>query len=452
MLFYLTLMVVSCVIIYLVVCPVKYRTTIELTLLLSIDYARIPIQDHNALSISQINTYSSYVFIAYFLYTISGNWKKLKLLTQKPILYLVAFWVFYIASGIYSIPRYGVAVNSVLLILFKVSAFYCVLIKIKSLREVYICMCVVLFFGTFDLMTGKISDSATIELGERDLGSGRWIRFDSIWIAQAIFFAYISSNLKIDRNAGKVFWKGLFKYLFLVVLLLIIVLGVMKAQLRATVLEIGIGFMIVQIFNNYSVRIKSLLLAGIAGIVLFGIWNEFSEKTKESLLFGIIERGSGNREQIWAYTFSQCLKSPLLGYGIGTDGAIIASVTKMGSHNVYMILALETGFIGLIIFIWLNVLGLKREYEYYLKNRNDKYKKIEIVTYINLHVTLLFHIFFHALIYFPWTIMISAIPLILFKKSRTTELNERKVKKRLDSTYWAISVENAIAIQKKTNS
>lgn len=72
-----------------------------------------------------------------------------------------------------------------------------------------------------------------------------------------------------------------------------------------------------------------------------------------NILFGQneIETGSHSRYKIWSYAIPLIYKKLFFGYGTGNFFTAIASVYRMAaSHNMYILIAVESGIIGIFLF------------------------------------------------------------------------------------------------------
>ena len=78
-----------------------------------------------------------------------------------------------------------------------------------------------------------------------------------------------------------------------------------------------------------------------------------TSRFSQTSILGIdeLERGSHNRYTIWLHALGLFMKSPIIGYGSGNFFSAIATVYKeCASHNMYILLLVEEGLVGLLIF------------------------------------------------------------------------------------------------------
>ena len=137
-------------------------------------------------------------------------------------------------------------------------------------------------------------------------------------------------------------------------------LGLFFTGSRGGVISLVVGLIVLLLLQakRKETRKRALLLLALcAAIVLFAslvlpeelIAARFSKET----IFGFdeIETGSHGRYVIWKHAISLIGNAPLLGVGCGNFFSAIAEVYKeCASHNLYILLLVENGVVGFLIF------------------------------------------------------------------------------------------------------
>lgn len=157
--------------------------------------------------------------------------------------------------------------------------------------------------------------------------------------------------------ADRAFNKRSSKMFFLAIFLSV---GLLYTGSRGALISTvaGLGYYFLQHMRNRGTRQRSLLLVvigiAIAVTVLLILPEELflSRFTLDSLL-GLEDyrRGGHNRWTIWKYALPLVEGAPILGYGCGNFFEVIETVYRQcASHNLYILLLIENGIIGLFIF------------------------------------------------------------------------------------------------------
>lgn len=198
------------------------------------------------------------------------------------------------------------------------------------------------------------SGSATISIGGREtiVLFGRqvdpnYLSF-SIVISSAINFYYLVSR------EYKVFVKIVLGFLQFVLASTIIALGSRGAFL-STAVVLACMVLNTQYKRNAWLKKSILVICALAVASVFYMsiletGGEMSRFTVDNLL-GKGVYGTAKRADIWAHAIEQFQKRPLLGYGLGSAPSAIAEVYRyVGTHNSYLMILLEFGIIGFILF------------------------------------------------------------------------------------------------------
>lgn len=161
-----------------------------------------------------------------------------------------------------------------------------------------------------------------------------------------------------------------------IIISLIIFFGILLTGSRGALIAIVVA-VIIGLFS-YKKDIKSILKI-IAFLILLIIMGYFALKILPdelitnrfnlNILFGQNELASHShsRYKIWGYALELIIDKPILGYGLGNFFSAIATIYRVcASHNMYILLMVEGGIIGFLIFlIPIFILWIKTE-----KNRN----------------------------------------------------------------------------------
>lgn len=160
-----------------------------------------------------------------------------------------------------------------------------------------------------------------------------------------------------------------------ILILLFLVVGMLFTGSRGALIAFVLGFGVQLLCQMKKNRTRKraffmLLFCLIEVIVALSVLPQeliLSRFSKETL-FGINEYQNGvhNRYTIWKYALSLVGGSPIIGYGCGNFFPAIATVYReCASHNLYILLLVENGVVGLIIFgyglIQLLVMTYKKE-------------------------------------------------------------------------------------------
>ncbi|WP_095173695.1 MULTISPECIES: O-antigen ligase family protein [Blautia] len=173
------------------------------------------------------------------------------------------------------------------------------------------------------------------------------------------------------------FYKAQRRSIRFVLLAIWQILGILLTGSRGALLAFVVGFSIEIILNlfNEGERRKALrvfLLGIVAVIFIIGILPENLLQTrfsKENIL-GLNELASGshNRYTIWMYAGKLIKNNPVFGYGCGNFFSAIATVYRTcASHNLYVLLMVEGGLIGMLLFgryVWKILKGLFRQQDF----------------------------------------------------------------------------------------
>jgi len=191
--------------------------------------------------------------------------------------------------------------------------------------------------------------------------------------------------------------KGILKYLLLVYLLVAIYLTFTRAAQAASVMAIGVYFVIRWRLMKYAVG--AALIALVASVLFLTTENKYLdfapnfEKTIEHKNFDNLVEATAKMEDIstverfyrWVAGFYMVDKKPLLGHGPSTFYTQYKAYTvtsyktyvsdnpeKSGIHNNYLMVAVEQGIPGLIIILMLALLPLIVAEQIYHKMKKSK--------------------------------------------------------------------------------
>ena len=162
----------------------------------------------------------------------------------------------------------------------------------------------------------------------------------------------------------------------LIVLAAFILLGILLTGSRGGLIATAVGGVTYLVINvkNGKIRNKVMLLtlaAVIAVAIVVALLPDqlISSRFSWKSLFGFDEYESGahNRWTIWKYALPLSLNAPIVGYGCGGFFYAIATVYRQtASHNLYILLLIEGGLVGLSLF----VAGLLRIFRSACKHKN----------------------------------------------------------------------------------
>lgn len=179
--------------------------------------------------------------------------------------------------------------------------------------------------------------------------------------------------------------KRSFKYVFMATLQLF---GIFLTGSRGALLAFvaGFGVELVLKLKSKGDRKKAVWVSFLSVIVCLVIISILPDNllkarfSKETFLgLNELSTGSHNRYTIWLHSFKLIKQNPIIGYGCGNFFSAIETVYKScASHNLYILLIVEGGIIGIILF------G-----RYIFKLLRDLYKRKEFSTFALLVTVLI---------------------------------------------------------------
>ena len=359
---------------------------------------------------------------------------------ERRFSFILYFWLFYFSTSIFSIFIYNVNIKFILLNSAKVFTLLFVVASIDSIKEILLCVWFFLIIGSLDLFFNfSHYFLPNVYFNTRNLGPIPWLRIDVVWLAQAVFISRISSfffKKKINDIALRFFYN--FNNLLIIIwLILTISYGIFCVQLRTQFVELILGFVAVILLQKI-LNIKILLYFVFFIFVGYILWSIFDSNLKQNIIYGLLGRDFSGRSELWKDALSIWINSPIFGHGAGTDSIFISSFKLSGrssSHNIYLLLLIETGAIGLLFLVFTQFQGIKKEIRS-LQLFDKKFKHSLIIILI-MHITLLFHVFSHGLIYFSWVIIITSLPFsrIFCKSAKNVSQNKYSLPSRYQMVF-----------------
>jgi hypothetical protein len=134
---------------------------------------------------------------------------------------------------------------------------------------------------------------------------------------------------------------------------LVLFVAVVASGTRGALLGLGAGILIIHLLQMRSWKLKASLVAAVLTIVL-------------AVMFGILPGGrvaepttdiSSGRLGLWSAGLKLWLQKPVGGWGFGTTSTLsgFSDQNGLSLHNAYLTVLIETGFVGLALFIALIV-------------------------------------------------------------------------------------------------
>lgn len=147
----------------------------------------------------------------------------------------------------------------------------------------------------------------------------------------------------------------------LMAMAIFLLMGILLTGSRGGVISTAVGIIVYFFlsFKERKVRRKAILIA-LAVLIATMIIIPFLPKNligsrfawKNLLGLEEYEMGAHNRWTIWSYALPLALNKPVLGYGCGNFFYAISSVyRKTASHNLFVLLLIESGIVGLSLFV-----------------------------------------------------------------------------------------------------
>jgi len=147
-----------------------------------------------------------------------------------------------------------------------------------------------------------------------------------------------------------------------VIAMLILAAGMLYTGSRGALISFvaGLGFYLLLQMKRRGTRKRVrffVVLATCTGIaVLLAMPEELrrSRFSAETILgLNEYESGAHNRWTIWGHALSLVGGAPIFGYGCGNFFSAIATVYReCAAHNLYLLLLIEEGFVGLLVFVY----------------------------------------------------------------------------------------------------
>jgi O-antigen ligase len=165
-----------------------------------------------------------------------------------------------------------------------------------------------------------------------------------------LIYIYTSSKTKL----AKVFFLNLF-----ILQTTMLVLSYTRTAWASFIMALPIFIL----FSKNKVRLLVPLLIGIIilgslfSIIYFGAYKDLTEKK---------EYGFSSWHFRWNYAWPASVKAfiekPIMGWGLGNDFYALSKAAKFKStsHNDYLLVLVETGLIGLCLYLWLLFSLLRR--------------------------------------------------------------------------------------------
>lgn len=326
------------------------------SILLALYFALIPLENVLVASIGgSVNKYIGLLIIVLIVlrYLRSGK------INVTNYLHILCFFCFALVSFIWSIG----ANNSYLTILINMTL--CTLIFLQvPLRESEIMLISysIVIAGSilaFMMLTGsQATNINNISGGRMTLVFGG-LMIDNNNLAVSISIcAIIAFHLFYNS-------KHLISRIFWVLVFLTITIAIFYTGSRGGLLaEIGGLFIYVWKYGN-GIRLRTAILGGIVLLIFGIIIQNFLTigLTQRFSIYDVIESGGTGRVQIWKDALSSYRNSnffrQLFGYGFGTfsESQRVLSNHYVASHNDFIGILIELGFIGLILYclVWINL-------------------------------------------------------------------------------------------------
>lgn len=182
---------------------------------------------------------------------------------------------------------------------------------------------------------------------------GPYNRFKGL-TANADVAAWLAA-LAFPFGYAKLFVHNQPRRIWLIAGSLFLFIAVVASGTRGALLGLGASILIIHLLQMRSWKLKASLVAAVLAIML-------------AVLFGILPGGriaepttdiSSGRLGLWSAGLNLWLQKPVGGWGFGTTITLrgFADQNGLSLHNAYLTVLIETGFVGLALFIAL-IVGL----------------------------------------------------------------------------------------------
>ncbi len=154
-------------------------------------------------------------------------------------------------------------------------------------------------------------------------------------------------------------------------------------------------------FFNFEVLTVVFIVAFI-GVVFLGIQDNFS-----FIIENILRRDTTltGRTYIWQSTLDLIRKSPWIGYGTVNGGMLEISSSRagndVGSHNIILEVLLQTGFIGLTMYLGFLVTSIKKPLNKLTPTKKDNYLMLLFMIFVILIMFLTSMAIYTVIMYLP---------------------------------------------------
>ncbi len=213
-----------------------------------------------------------------------------------------------------------------------------------------------------------------------------WLNRDEKKIKNKITSHYDRVNMLPKENQGSSYYKNIFKYISLYMLVFFLLFAV-----------------------AYPIFVSPQFLLS------KGDWGLFGERIKSIIDFG--ETSNSQRIEIWRASLESIKNRPLLGVGIGNFPVVLKQnifLARAGSsaHNIYLHIAAEMGILALVTTIWFLWLVFKKSYENFINSTLYPLHDRGVDTMSENGLTMIY--FGATLIFVPWVLIYSLTDVALF--------------------------------------
>lgn len=317
---------------------------------------------------------------------------------RKIVVAFVAYMATILANGILYADLEHMSVGVIEYITYPL-AFFALLYYFKSLNNYKKLFLAVIYWG------GLTSVLAVIEyLTKRSIltktASSMYTYYDGISSFRAVVFVGSPMMLAVLLAVSlivTIYFLNVYKNKKLYAIVVLDLMGLMSTGSRGPLLFCIAAIAVMYIYflkqqivgRNTVIRILLLITAVLAFLLVLVIDPNFSVGipaidnliSRFSSVFNTKEHGNAERLTLWSYYLNKFFRKPIMGYGIATTSALIASNTYATYNNIVTesgVIArlVETGLAGtltyytfLFMVLWISIHGsLKKEYKKTYRN------------------------------------------------------------------------------------
>jgi len=262
----------------------------------------------------------------------------------------------------------------------------------KTIRVFFLASLAIILFGCYNLLFGTPTMLSSI-MSERYLWGSQ-----SIFLAFSVIFSLCLLLFKVVHH---------FRW-FLITVIIAQSIGILLALFRSTWLGLIVALVFMGLMVTKSSKAKLILFLGVILVMSLLVLSVGKIFTDVSLANPVIKNiqsipnYKANPTAQWRLTawkngFDMVRRHLFWGNGFGESFSFYSPVSKKwiesSPHNMYLWITIKMGFVGLIVFIWMNILFFRTGIKVF-KNMNNRLIKAYLLGLMSIYMCLLVAAFF----------------------------------------------------------